>query len=39
MKHGLCTVDYGDGTKFTGQFVNNKMHGEGRYDMEDGAYY
>lgn len=39
MKHGVGIKDYGNGTKYEGQFVNDRKQGFGILLAKDGKKY
>jgi len=39
MMSGYGVYKYPDGRKYTGEFVNDKMHGKGVYEWGDGRVY
>lgn len=38
LKHGNGTYDFGDGRKYEGSWVNDKIHGHGEYTSDLGVY-
>ena len=39
MKNGLGVYTFADGSKYSGEFVNNEYHGMGKFEWFDGKVY